>query len=426
MATTKQKVTYKRFNGTDWDTIYFTTSAASVLETKEKRFINPGAHTVNGKSFFNASNVAQGITLDDADISLGSDSSKVFTDLSSYNVASALVYLKEYVDSVSEQIEGATGGGVVTGITTPTLTAAKGVVDLSADFANYLPLTGGTLSGDLIIKDRFAFAFDGNKTIITKETVKSEHGNFTDVTVSGNATIANLVVTGTTTTVNTTNLEVSDNLIVVAKDNTVALANPAGLLIPHYDAEGNAGALFFDSNGTAYVGDVGLNSDNNQIDMSSSKTTALPLVVRKNTTYTGNGTIAIWDVDDGNPYLMESDQVINSAAASFASKDSNINTYGAMKTKVAGALSFANNVLTLKAVDGTTSLGSATLGAASTKAVDTSITYTSSSVNLPTTTAVNTYVKNYSNRTFYASTTPTDARTGDLWFDTAGSSSVTA
>ena len=33
MAETKQKVTYKRFNGTDWDTIYFTTSATSVLET---------------------------------------------------------------------------------------------------------------------------------------------------------------------------------------------------------------------------------------------------------------------------------------------------------------------------------------------------------------------------------------------------------
>lgn len=419
MAETKQKVTYKRFNGTDWDTIYFTTSAASVLETTDKRFINPSTHTVNGKSFFNASNAAQGIELDDSDISLGSDSSDIFTDLSSYNVASALVYLKEYIDDVSEQMDGITGGGVVTGVTTPTLTAAKGVVDLTADFAKYLPLAGGTLTGALTVQGTVSVS-GGSQ--ITSTGFSGASGTFGTLNVTGSATIANLTVTGTTTTVNATNLEISDNLITVAKGNTVALANPAGLLVPKYDGT-NYGALYFDSTGTAYVGDVALNSSG-QIDTASESTTALPLALRSKTAPI-SGNLALWRVDTitNSVYLDSTDSSVV-ASISDRTTDTQIPTYGAMKAKVASSLSFANNILTLKALDGTTTLGTATLGAASAKAVDTSIAYSTTSANLPTVSAVNTFVKNYSNRTFYSSTTPTDARTGDLWFDTAGSSTV--
>lgn len=410
MAETKRKVAYKRFNGTDWDTIYFTTSADSVIETESKRFLNP-SQTVNGKSFFNGT-TATSITLAAGDIGTSFAGSTVVTTVgAATTVEAALSELVEGIEGIQSQINGLTGGGVVTGITTPSMTDAKGLIDLSADFANYLPLAGGTISGDV----NFQKSITTDSLTVTNG-ISAKSGTLASLNVTGSATIANLTVSGTTTTVNAANLEITDNLITVAKDNTVSLVNPTGLIVPKYDGT-NYGALYFDSTGTAYVGDVALNSSG-QIDSSNSKTTALPLVVRNKATYTA-GSLAVWGLDNGNPYLTESAQTINTAAASFASKDSNINTYGAMKTKVAGTLSFANNVLTLKALDGTTSLGSATLGAASAKAVDTSIAYTSSSANLPTTASVNTFVKSYSNRTFYSNSSPTDARTGDLWFDTS-------
>lgn len=420
MAETKQKVTYKRFNGTDWDTIYFTTSATSVLESTDRRFLNPSSHTVNGKSFFNGSNAAQGITLTAADIGATFAGSTIVTAIgAATDVATALTELVEGVEAIQSQINGLTGGGVVTGITTPTLTDAKGLVDLSADFANYLPLTGGTLTGALTVQG--TITGPGGSTI-SATGFSGANGTFGTLNITSSATIANLTVTGTTTTVNATNLEISDNLITVAKGNTVALANPAGLLVPKYDGT-NYGALYFDSTGTAYVGDVSLNSSG-QIDTSSSSTTALPLALRSKTAPT-SGNLALWRIDtDTNSVYLDSTDYSVVAAISDRTTDTQIPTYGAMKTKVAGSLSFANNILTLLALDGSTTLGTATLGAASAKAVDTSIAYTSSSANLPTVSAVNTFVKNYSNRTFYASTTPTDARTGDLWFDTAGSSTV--
>lgn len=421
MAETKQKVTYKRFNGTDWDTIYFTTSAASVLETTDKRFINPSTHTVNGKSFFNGSNAAQGITLTAADIGATFNGSNVVTAIgAATDVATALTELVEGVEAIQSQINGLTGGGVVTGITaSDDIVDAKGLVDLTGVFANYLPLTGGTLNGNLTVQGNIT-AKGGT---VTAQGFDGLGATFGTLNVTGSATIANLTVTGTTTTVNATNLEISDNLITVAKGNTVALANPAGLLVPKYDGT-NYGALYFDSNGIAYVGDVALNSSG-QIDLASESTTAMPLVCRVSSGIDAD-MIPIWNYDSNSRayYLDSSGLRFNNVAGNFGRTDTDVNTYGAMKAKVAGTLSFANNVLTLKAVDGSTTLGTATLGAASAKAVDTSIAYTSSSANLPTVAAVNTFVKNYSNRTFYASTTPTDARIGDLWFDTAGSSTV--
>lgn len=65
MATTYTGA-YKRFNGTDWDTIWFQTSAAQVGESSSRFFIKP-ANTVNGKQFPQNG----GITLAAADIKYG-------------------------------------------------------------------------------------------------------------------------------------------------------------------------------------------------------------------------------------------------------------------------------------------------------------------------------------------------------------------
>ena len=79
----------------------------------------------------------------------------------------------------------------------------------------------------------------------------------------------NLTVNGTTTTVDSTTLQVKDKLIEVAHGNTTALTTPAGLVAPKYDGT-NSGALVFDSTGTAYVGDVKLDSTGN-IDVAKSE-----------------------------------------------------------------------------------------------------------------------------------------------------------
>lgn len=91
-----------------------------------------------------------------------------------------------------------------------------------------------------------------------------------DVSTSGNLTVGGrLTVNGTTTTVDSTTLQVKDKLIEVAHGNTTKLTTPAGLVAPKYDGT-NSGALVFDSTGTAYVGDVKLDSTGN-IDVAKSE-----------------------------------------------------------------------------------------------------------------------------------------------------------
>lgn len=90
-----------------------------------------------------------------------------------------------------------------------------------------------------------------------------------DLAVNGAVTVGgNLTVNGTTTTVNSSTLQVTDKLIEVAHGNTAKLTTPAGLVAPKYDGT-NSGALVFDGDGVAKVGDVVLDSNGN-IDVAQS------------------------------------------------------------------------------------------------------------------------------------------------------------
>lgn len=84
-----------------------------------------------------------------------------------------------------------------------------------------------------------------------------------DVIVTGNFT-----VNGTTTTIDSTTLKVKDKLIEVGSGNTVALTTPAGLITPKYDGTNNGG-IVYDSTGTAFVGDIVLDSSGN-VDVTNS------------------------------------------------------------------------------------------------------------------------------------------------------------
>lgn len=141
-----------------------------------------------------------------------------------------------------------------------------GAVQLAASDVGALPTSTKYVvsvngeSGEVknIAKTNSANTFTGNQTVTGNGYVS---GNFT---VGGNLTI-----NGTTTTVDSTTLQVKDKLIEVAHGNTTTLTTPAGLVAPKYDGT-NSGALVFDSTGTAYVGDVKLDSAGN-IDVSKSE-----------------------------------------------------------------------------------------------------------------------------------------------------------
>lgn len=88
-------------------------------------------------------------------------------------------------------------------------------------------------------------------------------------TITGNLIVSgNLSVSGETSVIESTTLKVADKLIYVAKDNISALTSPAGLIMPKYDGT-NDGGLVYDNSGTAYVGDIKLDSNGN-VDVNTS------------------------------------------------------------------------------------------------------------------------------------------------------------
>ena len=123
-------------------------------------------------------------------------------------------------------------------------------------------------------------------------------------TISGSLIIAeNLTVQGKTTSVDTQNLKVADKLIYVAKDNTIALTSPAGLITPKYDGTNNGG-IVYDHTGTAYVGDITLDSNGN-VDVNNSD---LQPIATRNATITNNNLVK-WD--SGNHKLVDSGKKVD-------------------------------------------------------------------------------------------------------------------
>ena len=88
-------------------------------------------------------------------------------------------------------------------------------------------------------------------------------------TITGNLIVSGkLSVSGEASVIESTTLKVADKLIYVAKDNISELTSPAGLITPKYDGT-NDGGLVYDNSGTAYVGDIKLDSNGN-VDVNTS------------------------------------------------------------------------------------------------------------------------------------------------------------
>ena len=124
-------------------------------------------------------------------------------------------------------------------------------------------------------------------------------------TVTGNMVVGgNFTVQGKTTTVDSETLRVADKLIEVGKGNTAPLTSPAGLITPKYDGTNNGG-IVYDHTGTAYVGDITLDSNGN-VDVNNSD---LQPIATRNATIT-NGNLVKWD--STNHKLVDAGQSVDS------------------------------------------------------------------------------------------------------------------
>ena len=244
--------------------------------------------TINGqKTFSDVLKVNGKVTTDNA-VDLGTADNKFGN-----------IYANKFVGNLEGNVTGNLSG-VVTGSMSKKL-----ILQTSASTtSNYDGSTDVTLSNYYV--DRFTNqTVNGNKTFVN------------DATFNGSVVIGgNLTVTGTTTSVDSTTLKVKDKLIEVAKDNTVALTTPAGLLAPKYDGV-NYGALGFDATGTAYVGDVFIN-ENGDIDVSNASTTWQPIATRENTP--NDKAVAYWDASTLK-FITNSDvKVIDNKGIQLASQ----------------------------------------------------------------------------------------------------------
>ena len=120
------------------------------------------------------------------------------------------------------------------------------------------------------VSDEDATSYGQHKALLTytdSELLKKL--DRTGGTITGNLIVSgNLSVSGEASVIESTTLKVADKLIYVAKDNTSALTSPAGLITPKYDGT-NDGGLVYDNSGTAYVGDIKLDSNGN-VDVNNS------------------------------------------------------------------------------------------------------------------------------------------------------------
>lgn len=187
-------------------------------------------------------------------------------------------------------------------------------------------VTAGTYQGLTVdAKGRVTAAED--KGYAVKANVDTELAKKLDKaggSVTGNLTIGgNLTVNGTTTSIDSTTLKVSDKLIEVAKDNTVQLTTPAGIVVPKYDGK-NYGALVIDGDGNAQVGDVKLDESGN-IDVTNSDLQTL--ATREGLT---DGNLVKWD---GTKKTLVPDTTVASNASSALSKaNENATEISAIKT----------------------------------------------------------------------------------------------
>lgn len=186
--------------------------------------------------------------------------------------------------------------------------------------------TAGTYQG-LTVDEKGRVTAAEDKGYAVKSNVDTELAKKLDKSggsVTGNLTVGgNLTVNGTTTSIDSTTLKVSDKLIEVAKDNTVKLTTPAGIVVPRYDGT-NYGALVIDGDGNAQVGDVKLDASGN-INVTNSDLQTL--ATRDGLT---DGNLVKWD--DTKKTLVPDTTVASNASSALSKANANATEISTIKT----------------------------------------------------------------------------------------------
>jgi hypothetical protein len=187
-------------------------------------------------------------------------------------------------------------------------------------------VTAGTYQG-LTVDEKGRVTAAEDKGYAVKSNVDTELAKKLDKSggsVTGNLTVGgNLTVNGTTTSIDSTTLKVSDKLIEVAKDNTVKLTTPAGIVVPRYDGT-NYGALVIDGDGNAQVGDVKLDASGN-INVTNSDLQTL--ATRDGLT---DGNLVKWD--DTKKTLVPDTTVASNASSALSKANANATEISTIKT----------------------------------------------------------------------------------------------
>lgn len=207
---------------------------------------------------------------------------------------------------------------------------------------NYgVPLKGSTVVITAPDKEKRTFVLDENgewneggldpNQFYTKEAADEKFMEKAGGSITGDLTVGgNLVVNGKTTTVESENLAVKDKLIEVAAGNTAKLAAPAGLVVPKYDGT-NSGALVFDGDGIAYVGDVVLN-EKGDIDVLQSDLAALAVKKDIPSDYLVGGEQTTTSEDDGGANVFTFTKA-DGKTATFTVKNGSKGSAGAAGAK---------------------------------------------------------------------------------------------
>lgn len=207
---------------------------------------------------------------------------------------------------------------------------------------NYgVPLKGSTVVITAPDKEKKTFVLDENgewneggldpNQFYTKEAADEKFMEKAGGSITGDLTVGgNLVVNGKTTTVESENLAVKDKLIEVAAGNEVKLAAPAGLVVPKYDGT-NSGALVFDGDGIAYVGDVVLN-EKGDIDVLQSDLAALAVKKDIPADYLVGGEQTTTSEDDGGANVFTFTKA-DGKTATFTVKNGSKGSTGAAGAK---------------------------------------------------------------------------------------------
>lgn len=207
---------------------------------------------------------------------------------------------------------------------------------------NYgVPLKGSTVVITAPDKEKKTFVLDENgewneggldpNQFYTKEAADEKFMEKAGGSITGDLTVGgNLVVNGKTTTVDSENLAVKDKLIEVAAGNTTKLAAPAGLVVPKYDGT-NSGALVFDGDGIAYVGDVVLDAKGD-VDVAKSDLAALAVKKDIPTDYLVGGEQTTTSTADGGDNVFTFTKA-DGKTATFTVKNGSKGSTGAAGAK---------------------------------------------------------------------------------------------